>query len=70
MRRKDGPIKWTNQMDKKIEHKIKNVFTSSVSNENKDTGCTLIYFPDGGVGCVDVRGGSVRTTWSSMDVRS
>lgn len=59
-------------MDKKIEHKIKNVFTSSVSNENKDTGCTLIYFPEGGIGCVDVRGGSAATredhSISSMNV--
>ncbi len=40
---------------------MKNLFTSSVSDEKTETGCTLIYFPDGGIATVDVRGGAAAT---------
>lgn len=46
-------------MSKKIKHNLKNILTASVSDTNKETGCTLLYFPQGAIGAVDARGGSV-----------
>lgn len=38
---------------------MNNVLVSSVSDASKETGCTLIYFPEGGIAAYDARGGSV-----------
>ncbi len=47
-----------NIFKEKVSYRIPGLQTSSVSDDKNETGCTLMYFPNGAVGAVDVRGGS------------